>query len=160
MLIIFSSSCFAQENRIYQLSDTDGLVSNNNLTSRSSLNTMTEYPEDLLYGLEPSVYIQNNAILNVEGVTAPVVLKFKDINSFGFISTRNELYKKVEMITIHLSTIDDLQTPFNVDAIRGFNNLKYIYLKCEFSITETQIRAFIQNADPEISIFYKKTNRS
>lgn len=160
LFIIFSSNCFAQENRIYQLSDTDGVSPNTNLTARNASNIMIEYPKDLLYGLAPSVYIQNNAIQNVEGATAPTVLKFKDVQSFGFISTRNELYNKVEMITIDLETVNDLQTPFDVDLIRGFDNLKYIYLKCEFPITETQIRAFIQNADPEISIFYKKINRS
>ncbi|MEZ4856137.1 MAG: hypothetical protein R2812_06660 [Gelidibacter sp.] len=81
-------------------------------------------------------------------------------NLLVFISTRNELYKAVEN-TIDIESVNDLQHLFDVDLIRGFNNfLKYIYLKCEFPITESQIRAFIQNADPEISIFYKKINRS
>ncbi len=153
LLVVFASNSFAQENRIYQLSDN----TNNQSVSRSSV---TSYPEDLLYDLAPSVYIANNQIVEVTDGQAPKVIKLKDINSFNILSTRNDLFKRVEMITINIQSASDLARPFNVDNIRGFGSLKYIYLKCEASVSEAQIRNFIQQADPEISIFYKIFNRS
>lgn len=155
LLVVFTSGSFAQENPIYQLSDN----TSNRSMSRSTA-TIASYPEDLLYDLEPSVYIQNNQIVNVTESLAPKVLKLKDVNSFNILSTRNDLFKRVEMITINIKSTSDLTRPFNVDNIRGFGSLKYIYLKCEASVTESQIRNFIQQADSEISIFYKIFNRS
>lgn len=155
LLVVFTGSSFAQENPIYQLSDN----TNNQSMSRST-SAIASYPEDLLYDLEPSVYIQNNQIVEVTEGQAPKVLKLKDVNSFDILSTRNDLFNRVEMITINIKSASELTRPFNVDNIRGFGSLKYIYLKCESSVTESQIRNFIQQADSEISIFYKIFNRS
>ncbi len=155
LLVVFSNGSFAQENPIYQLSDN----ANNRSMSRSTTAIAT-YPEDLLYDLEPSIYIQNNQIIDVTESIAPKVLKLKDVNSFNVLSTRNALFKRVEMITINIKSASELARPFNVDNIRGFGSLKYIYLKCEATVTESQIRNFIQQADSEISIFYKILNRS
>lgn len=155
LLVVFTSSSFAQENPIYQLSDNTDSQSMSRTSTR-----VTSYPEDLLYDLEPSVYIKNNQIIEVTEGQAPKVVKLKDINSFSILSSDNDLFKRVEMITINIKSASDLMRPFNVDNIRGFGSLKYIYLKCESSVTESQIRNFIQQADSEISIFYKIFNRS
>lgn len=154
LLIVFTSS-YAQENPIYKLPDNASTQS----FSRTSA-IVIAYPEDLLYDLEPSIYIEKNQITRTTGDQPPRVLKLKDVNSFPILSTRNELFKRVEMITINIQSTSDLSKPFIVDNMRGFGSLKYIYLKCEFSVTEMQIRSFIQKADSEISIFYKIFNRS
>ncbi|WP_143094940.1 hypothetical protein [Bizionia echini] len=157
LLVVFTGSSFAQENPIYQLSDHS--ESNRQSMSRST-NAVISYPEDLLYDLEPSIYIKNNQIVEVTEGQAPKVLKLKDVNSFNILSSNNDLFKRVEMITINIQSASDLTRPFNVDNIRGFGSLKYIYLKCESAVSEIQIRNFIQQADSEISIFYKIFNRS
>lgn len=161
---LFSGTCFAQDNEIFKLTDRDKVA--NNVTSSKNnniaLNTSTlttELPNDLLYDLKPSVFIKNNGILNVEGYE-PVVLIFLDAQSFNFVSNRNPLYNKVEMITINLKSENDLANAFDVSSIRGFSHLKYIHLKCEFSITENQIRSFLKNADPEITFVYNIYQRS
>ncbi|WP_417197757.1 hypothetical protein [Bizionia sp.] len=155
LLVVFTSSSFAQENPIYQLPDNTDSQSMSRTSTR-----VTTYPEDLLYDLEPSVYIKNNQIIEVTEGQKPKVVKLKDTNSFNILSSDNDLFKRVEMITINIKSASDLMRPFNVDNIRGFGSLKYIYLKCESSVTESQIRNFIQQADLEISIFYKIFNRS
>ncbi len=155
LLVVFTSSSFAQENPIYQLPDNTDSQSMSRTSTR-----VTTYPEDLLYDLEPSVYIKNNQIIEVTEGQKPKVVKLKDTNSFNILSSDNDLFKRVEMITINIKSASDLMRPFNVDNIRGFGSLKYIYLKCESSVTESQIRNFIQQADSEISIFYKIFNRS
>ncbi|MFC5195784.1 hypothetical protein ACFPH8_10620 [Bizionia hallyeonensis] len=155
LLVVFTSSSFAQENPIYQLPDNTDSQSMSRTSTR-----VTTYPEDLLYDLEPSVYIKNNQIIEVTEGQKPKVVKLKDTNSFNILSSDNDLFKRVEMITINIKSASDLIRPFNVDNIRGFGSLKYIYLKCESSVTESQIRNFIQQADSEISIFYKIFNRS
>ncbi|MBO3099374.1 hypothetical protein [Gelidibacter pelagius] len=155
---LFSSTSFSQENVIHNLSDREQTVTQMN-GLRSSAET-SPFPYDLLYDLNATVYIKNNGVLNVEGVGSPAVLKFLDTQSFNFVSTGNSLYNQVELITINLSSVNDLRNSFNVDGIRGFGNLKYIFLKCEFPISENQIRSFLQNADPKIIFFYSSYKRS
>ena len=157
---LFSSTSFSQDNIIHKLSDREQTVAHETTVGQRNATETSAFPYDLLYDLKPTVYIKNNGILNVGGVGAPVVLKFLDAQSFDFISTRNTLYNKIELITINLISENDLRNPFDVDAIRGFSHLKYIYLKCEFPISENQIRAFLKNADPEITFFYSSYKRS
>lgn len=151
---LFSGTSFSQDNVIHKLSDREQTVSHGPAVANRSATVKSEPPYDLLYDLKSTIYIKNNGILNVDGVGAPVVLKFLDTQSFNFVSTNNALFNKVELITINLTSENDLRIPFDVDAIRGFGHLKYIYLKCGFPISENQIRSFLQNADPEITFFY------
>lgn len=157
---LFSGTSFSQENVIHKLSDREQTLAHGSTVSQRSTTFTSEIPYDLLYDLKSTVYIKNNGILNIERVGAPVVLKFLDTESFNFVSTRNSLYNKIELITINLNSENDLRNPFDVDAIRGFSHLKYIYLKCEFPISDNQIRSFLQNADPEITFFYSSYKRS
>ncbi|MBA6152593.1 hypothetical protein H3Z82_07630 [Gelidibacter gilvus] len=157
---LFSGTVFSQENVIHNLSDRDLTVTQGASIHKRSSNDTSEFPYDLLYNLNSTVFVKNNGILNVEGVGAPVVLKFLDTQSFNFVSKRNALYNKIELITINLTSENDLRNTFDVAAIRGFSHLKYIYLKCEFPISENQIRSFLKNADPEIIFFYSSYKRS
>lgn len=157
---LFSGTSFSQENAIHKLSDREQTVAQGTTVGKRSSTITSEFPYDLLYDLKATVYVKDNGILNVVGAGAPVVLKFLDTQSFNFVSTRNPLYNKVELITINLNSANDLRNSFDVDAIRGFSHLKYIYLKCEFPISENQIRTFLQNADPEITFFYSSYKRS
>lgn len=157
---LFSSSTFSQNNPIHNLSDRESVFAKENHTALRGSTATTEHPYDLLYDLNATVYAKDNAILNVEGVGAPVVLKFLDTQSFKLASTANTLHDQVELITINLKSANDLRSPFQLNAIQGFNNLKYIYLKCEFAISENQIRTFLQNADPKIVFFYSSYQRS
>lgn len=155
--ILINTVSFSQTNTIHNLTESN---TNSNARTASPANSITSYPTHLLYDLQSSVYIEDNTIISVNGVTSPKVLKLKDTQSFEIIKNRNKLYKDVEMITINLKDVSDLSTAFDVDSIRGFNHLKYIYIKSDFNLTENQIIQFIINADPEISIFYKNIDRS
>lgn len=160
LIVLFTGKCFSQENVIHKLTDSDHNVAVENHTSQRSSSSIEELPYDLLFDLNSTIYIKDNGILNIEGVSAPVALKFLDTKSFNFISTRDKRFSKVELITVNLDSEKDLTTPFNLGAIRGFDSLKYIHLKCEFPISENQIRAYLKNADPEIIIFYNTYKRS
>lgn len=157
---LFSGTALSQENVIHNLSDREQTLAQSATINKRSSKKTSEFPFDLLYDLKTTVYVKNNSILNVEGAGAPVVLKFLDTQSFNYVSTGNSLYNQIELITINLSSVNELRNSFNVDAIRGFSNLKYIYLKCEFEISENQIRSFLQNADPKIVFFYTSYKRS
>ncbi|MCK0114384.1 hypothetical protein [Gelidibacter sp. F63206] len=157
---LFSGTTFSQENVILKLSDREQTLAHGATVSQRNATVTTDVPYDLLYDLKPTVYVKNNGVLNIEGVGAPVVLNFLDAQSFNYVTTRNSLYNKIELITINLNSENDLRNSFDVAAIRGFSHLKYIYLKCEFPISENQIRSFLQNADPEIIFFYSSYKRS
>ncbi|RXJ51352.1 hypothetical protein [Gelidibacter gilvus] len=157
---LFSGTSFSQENAIHKLSDREQTLAQGTTVGKRSSTISSEFPYDLLYDLKATVYVKDNGILNVIGAGAPVVLKFLDTKSFNFLSATNALYDQIQLITINLSSANDLRNSFNLDAIKGFSNLKYIHLKCEFEISENQIRSFLQNADPEIVFFYNSYKRS
>ncbi|TXE06500.1 hypothetical protein ES711_13380 [Gelidibacter salicanalis] len=162
MLIgLFSGTCFSQDNVIHNLTgNSDRFISSDVVVGNRSSQATADLPSDLLYELNATVYVKNNTLSKVKGKAHPLVLKFKDAQSFNVVSKRSALFNTVEMIKIDLASENDLRTPFNMAALRGFNNLKYVYLKCEFPATEAQIRTFIQNADPKLIIYYNTYQRS
>ncbi|MBJ7882744.1 hypothetical protein [Gelidibacter salicanalis] len=156
---LFSGACFSQGNAIHNVTDRDQRFAPGDIVANRSATATQEIPTDLLYDLKSTIYVKNNGISKVTGA-APLVLQFKDTKSFNVASKSNALFNKVEMIKIDIASTTTLNTPFNLSSTQGFNNLKYIYLNCEFPVTEDQIRSFIQNADPEIIIFYNIYKRS
>ncbi|MFD2551057.1 hypothetical protein ACFSQP_04435 [Bizionia sediminis] len=147
--LFFSASGFAQNNitRIYD----DNYNGN---TSRSSVS----FPDGLLHGKNPTIYVEENRIINVTGDERPTVLKFLDANSFRVAETNNSLFREVKVITITLSRPSELNTRFDVSRINGFSSLQYIYVKCLFECSDAQIRNFLINANNIPTTFYKVVN--
>tara|TARA_R110001583_G_scaffold49099_2_gene153784 strand:- start:2838 stop:3395 length:558 start_codon:yes stop_codon:yes gene_type:complete len=110
--------------------------------------------------LKPTIYIENNRIKKVSGDTAPLILKYENSYSLEILNENNSLIKEVELITIKLKSQNELNNRFDISKIRGFNNLKYIYIQCNFKCTSNQISSFILNVDPKVAIFYMVNNPS
>lgn len=146
--LFFCATGFAQNN-IQKIFD-----DNSNNRSRSS----ASIPDDLLHGKNPTIYIENSSIINVTGDESPKVLKFLDASSFNILENNNPLYGNVEVITITLNRLSDLNNNLDVSRISGFTSLRYIYVKCLFDCTDQQIRSFLLNADAITTVFYKVVN--
>lgn len=154
VMVLVSVSGYSQNNpvfRVYENSSQQALKS-------SSLNAQV-LPEDLLHGNNPTIYMANGDMTTITGPTKPLVLR-ADQTSLTALCTRDQLYSKVELITIKLNNITELNTPFDVGNIRGFSSLKYIYINCAFECTDQQISNFIINADSELIIYYKVLSKS
>jgi hypothetical protein len=151
MMIFFTSISYAQESiqRIYDENE-------QSINLRSSVNI----PDELLHGKNPTIYIKDASIINVTGDESPKVLKLLDATSSNILRNANNQYNDVEVITITLNRISDLNLRFDLSSINGFNSLRYIYIKCMFDCTDQQIRDFLLNADSVTTIFYKVINQS
>ncbi len=153
--LLFSWNATAQEtNEIYRIYDESYSQQGTVLSKTASISV----PEKLLNGNNPTLYVKNNSVLNQTGSYNPMVLKLEDVNSYGFLNYNNVLFKDVQVITINLKNQSDMLQVFDASEIKGFNKLKYIYVKCYFECSEIQIRNFVTNIDSEIVIFYKIVN--
>lgn len=151
LCIFYSANSFAQEN-IQRIYDDNSETSN----LRSSANI----PNQLLHGKNPTIYIENSRVINVTGDTSPKVLKLLDANSYNLLQDNNPLYNNVEVITITLSRISDLNNRLDLSRINGFSSLRYVYVKCLFDCSDQQISNFLLNAESVTTVFYKVVNPS
>ncbi|HLV38586.1 hypothetical protein [Xanthomarina sp.] len=148
---LFSSSSFAQGN-IQRIFD-------DNSENRNSRTTGT-IPDELLHGKNPTIYIENSIIINVTGDESPKVLQLLDGTSNLLLQDNNSLYSNVEVITIKLNRLSDLNSRLDLSHINGFSSLKYVYIQCLFECTDQQINNYLLNADSVTTVFYKVVNPS
>lgn len=147
----------AQKSKIYKLNE-DKLEIKATLANDKKVDFERLY--SLLYDLHPVAYIEKNEIKKVFGNTSPVKLVFEDLESFNLLHIDNSLFHDVELITVSLNSESDLHRVFDLSEIKGFNNLKYIYIQCYFKCTTNKIESFVLNSDSEFTIFYIMLNPS
>ncbi|WP_338730774.1 hypothetical protein [Mangrovimonas cancribranchiae] len=149
-----TSIIVAQESSIYRVYDDN---QSSNILSRSS--ETRDIPRELLNGLNSAIYVENSRVINTTGIGRAKVIKLLDSNSIHAINSINEVTNNVELLTISLQNMSNLSMSFNMDSL-DLPSLRYIYLKCDFDCSESQIRQFLVNLDPEVTIFYKVLKRS
>lgn len=121
-------------------------------------NNDDDTPYHLFYSLLPTIYVKNNGIINITGPNRPATLTLYDANSLNILNTENPLFESVQIIKIQLNDISDLNKYVDFSSLKGFDSLGYIHLTCYFDCNESQIRAFIKNINPEITIYFEYVN--
>lgn len=170
--LFFVSIGFAQELKVYELFDNGSQVSIAPQLSKSSKTakttvTSTTYTEDLNnflelnYNLKPTIYIENNSIVQVPTNGTPIKIKLEDTNSFNVLKTNNPIFQNVQLIAINVQNANEMSNTFDVSSLNSFTNLKYIYILCnEFNSSTDQIQRFILNAGTDITVYFMTTNPS
>lgn len=149
--ILFSANGFAQNN-IQRIFDDS--------SENSSMRSSVTIPNELLHGNNPTIYIQNSEIINVTGTESPTVLKLLDASSNSLLQANNRSYNSVQVITITLNQMSDLNNRLDLSRINGFTSLRYVYVKCLFECSDDQVRNYLMNADSVTTVFYKVVNPS
>lgn len=150
--LLFSGNMLAQENGIYELHQNNGLAKENSKKDKG--NDRDDF-YNLAYKLHPTSYAENKNIKKSSNHYANVSkLTFNDAKSFEILNQSNSNFNDVELITIYLNTVQDLNNKIDLTDANGFSKLKYVFIKCSFKCTEAQIKQFI-NSDPNIRVFYK-----
>lgn len=147
--LVFTNNAVAQENGIYELSNSDFSKS---VTKSEADSGRSEFNK-LAYNLHPTIYIQNGITKTTYGQGLPVKLTLKDIKSISVLNSGNPKYNQVQLITIKLSNSSDLNTILDLSNASGLSELKYIFIKCHFKCTADQIKTFVK-ATPQTRIFY------
>ncbi len=154
--ILSIGNATAQENDIFELTDDEDL-------SKVKIKKYKEKNRGKFYNLtqklHTTVYISNNNVNKVYGEGAIKKITFGDSKSFGLLS--NKKYDKVELITINIDKISDLNNKLDLTIDNKLTSLKYIFIRCDFKCTKQQIKKFVKaNRNSNIRIFYKTESSS
>jgi len=160
MLLLSVNILTAQENGYYEIKA--NLISDDN--SPSNTDNSREAFYNLILNLHPTAYVENSAIKiggNSGYSNLPILkLTFHDTKSFSILNQANAQYNDVELMTIKVLTVADLNNRLNLVDVGNLNQLKYIYIECYFDCTESQLKGFITYDNPNIRIFYKVSKPS
>lgn len=155
----------AQSSTIYQLTEQDFQeISPSKMASKTAsykkpINDVKQGFFSLKKGLKPTIYVDNNKIKKVSGIS-PQIVKFQNSNSLEVLKENNSLIKNVELLTIRMKDQSELNNRIDFSNIDNFDNLKYIFIQCNFNCTANDISSFIINVDPKVIIFYMVSNPS
>jgi hypothetical protein len=166
ILSLFISFCFnktvAQENGFYEVVEKSSTQSKQ--VSKKDSKEDRDGFYSLTYNLHPTAYIANNAIKiggNSGYDNLPITkLTFNDTKSLNILNAQNPDFYNVELMTIKVMAVADLNNRLDLTDIIRLNKLKYILVECYFECTESQIEEFITNDDSGVRIFYKVSKPS
>lgn len=109
---------------------------------------------DLTFKMYPTYYFQNNELKNTYGKGAPLKLTFRDLKSVENLFDSTQNYSEVQLITIDLLNTNDLNSIIDLTQNnQPFQNLKYIFIRCDFNCTDQQINKFIK-VNSEVRLFF------
>lgn len=168
----FVSKGIAQEVKIYELFENNTKFSKVQAV-KSTLKTGTtsaksqNYTEDLNnfyelnYKLKPTIYIENNTIVQVPNNETPIKIKLDDVKSFNVLKANNTLFKTVELIVIDVKNLGELNTSFDISSLQDFSSLKYVFVQCnQFSSSVSQMQKFVLNTGANITVYFMTVNPS
>lgn len=152
----------AQEKDIYELGNTanaqmQGQLNKGKSKKGSNLDRADFY--NLIENIYTTYYINNNEIKKAYGDGKPKKLALRGTSSFDYLKNVSQNFKNIEIITITLDTISEIQNTMDLSSLKGFDNLKYIFIRCYFKPNEAQIKSFIKTKE-HTRVFYKMENPS
>ncbi|MFK5959239.1 MAG: hypothetical protein QM495_10285 [Lutibacter sp.] len=164
-ILLGISQISAQSLNVYQLFEEDFQQSSSKIATKSStfIKSNVDVKQGfftLKKGLKPTIYVDYNKVKQVTGDVAPLILKYENSYSLNILKENNTLINKVELLTIKLKNQNEINNRFDFSSIEGFDNLKYIFIQCNFDCTANDISSFILNVDPKVTIFYMVSNPS
>lgn len=107
--------------------------------------------EDLLYNIQPSVYLYSG-VVNSYG-EKPKNL-FTSISSLSGINNPDILRNNIQIATIRIDNPNDLNSNIDLSVFDIFKNLKYIYIISSVDTTALHINSMIQNNNEGYNVFY------
>ena len=105
----------------------------------------------LFYELQPSLYYGS-----------PSSDKSKDAQVVGFVNTENfsslyasnQINKSIKMLVIDFN-YNEIQSPLDISAIKNFDSLRYIVVRCSESCTSAQIsRLLVDDSNRNLQLYY------
>lgn len=140
-------------NESTQIMEAKAFISNlkkSNQTSRNS-SSKAQNVENLLYKLQPSVYLKATEV-NTYGEN-PTNL-YVEISSLNRINNAAILKDNIEIVTIKINTLSELNSTIDLSVFSSFDNLKYIYIICTVPTTNITLSKMIVNYNEKYGIIY------
>lgn len=151
LLLFFTGNMFSQENNIYEIEN--NTVGKKFTSKNESINNRDEF-YDLTFKMYSTYYFQNKELKSKYGKGTPLKLTFRDLESVESLYDNTQDYSEVQLITIDLLNTNDLNSVIDLTYNnQPFQNLKYIFLRCNFNCNEQQINKFIK-VNSDVRIFF------
>ena len=123
----------------------------------ADLNSLSTYSraqhiQDLIQKVQPSVYF-NSGVVKTYG-DKPKAL-FTDIHSLNGISNASILKNNIEIVTIKINTLSDLNSFIDLSVFSTFKKLKYVYILSAVKVSEPKINSMVTNHQERLGVFYQ-----
>lgn len=161
LLVLSVNKTIAQDKGIFELSNSEASSStvkrsfSKTKRSKTSTNSNRNDFYELAFKLHPTAYLNKKHIKKSGNSKTIVKVNMKGasgINKLNNLDSRSN----IEMFDITLASRNDLNSKLDLTTISGFNNLKYIYIKCYFECSASDISNFIKiNPNSNVRVFYK-----
>lgn len=147
-------SSTAQNADIYKISSNkDGVIE----ALKDSVNINAKNISSLLFDLKPTVYLKNNKITTYNPQNYTIVKAVvQDINSLSLLTSTNDYINKINTLIFQIDNIADLKTSLDFSELEHLTMLRYIYVQCAFSCSDSDIKSFITANG--IKIFYSDSS--
>lgn len=112
--------------------------------------------ENLLNDVQQTVYFYSG---KVESYGDKPNSLFTNTKSLNAIASSNINIERIEIVTIKIDDITDLNVPIDLSALSKFSKLNYVYILSNISSPETSLIKLIKNINPRYTVFYKIDQR-
>lgn len=107
------------------------------------------YIDNLVYGLQPSIYFYSNEIKSYG--EKPNTL-YTDVNSMKKADNADILKENIEIVNLKITKINE---KIDLSYFSNYNNLKYIFIVSKLNLNDQNIINMIHNYDEKFIIYYK-----
>ena len=122
------------------------------VTSSDASTINVQRLKNLVTQVQPSIYFEDG-VVNTYG-DLPTNL-FTDLLSIGRVDNPVIAKQNIEIATIVINSVNELNSTIDLSAFSNFPNLKYIYFKTKLNTTSANIASHIINYDNRFNIVYK-----
>lgn len=159
MLVSYSLSISAQSTRsgtivVREMNSFLSTTNNGSLarTSSGAETLNTSQVRDLITKVQSSIYFYNGEVKTYGD--QPTNL-FTDVTSLSQVDNSVALKQNIEIVTVRINTLNELNATIDLNAFSNFPNLKYIYFISNIETTSGTIASRLVNYNSRFNVFYK-----
>ena len=129
-------------------------LKNKNSSARKSKPEKTNL-EKLLYDNQPSIYFNSSEVKTIGENPKSFFVEFQNLNK---LSNSNLLKNNIEIVTIKINNLNELNSTIDLFVFSSFKKLKYVHIYSSVTINESILSKLIRNYDEKYTIFYTIEN--
>jgi hypothetical protein len=117
-----------------------------------NLNASSNRLTDLLKDVQPAVYYLRG---EVKAYGENPTSLYTNVSSLSEIDSAITTKESIEILTISVNQMSDLNGRLDLSVLSNFPNLKYVYILSTIETTATVISGLVQNSNARFGVFYK-----
>lgn len=131
----------------------NAMIAEMKASENAMIKSEASHIESLAFSLQPKIYIENG-IEKYSGVTDPICANI-DVSSVNRLYIANPSFNKVQLLSIRIKNLNELNFVLNYSSLQDFQSLKYVEFLCDFNSDPTLLKNVLSNfPESGILIFY------